>query len=161
MEHGENIVTNNTGDYASNTTGGFVSNAADTRNLDNVKKIVDGRQLDEEPTAGQAPRFSENDEAVYAIRFQHDSSADGTIDVPDAKLYDRLGTEGTNHVRYGEPFTGNGFTSSRVPGERVIPESYANGVTMKPGAEMWRIGADGKQELVGVLHGREWVRIGE
>ncbi|NYI66813.1 hypothetical protein [Spelaeicoccus albus] len=107
-----------------------------------MKKIVDGLRLDEDPPAGQPRRFSENDDAVYAIRFQQHPTGGGT-----------------NDVRYGDPFTGDGFTSSTADSNRIIPEFYANKTGMKSGAEMWRINSEGQQELVGVLQGKTWISV--
>jgi hypothetical protein len=131
--------------FDATTIGGSVTNAADTLHLSTVEGVFDGLRLDYPGTP-----FQDFGETVSVIRFQPDG---GTFVIPQNA--DMAGTP-TRFDSWSSPFTGNGFTGAHD----VIPESYAQGVTMQTGAEMWELTTTGNQRLVAVLRGDEWIPAG-
>jgi hypothetical protein len=65
------------------------------------------------------------------------------------------GDPASGYDSWGDPFTGNGFTSAQ---DDVIPE-FQGLNQMQEGAEMWELRSDGTQQLTAVLRGRQWVRV--
>ena len=100
---------------------------------------------------------------VYAMRFA--KTDDLPLEIPDRSLANRAGEpshyhpDGMTRPSQWNPFLGNGFVGRG--GQAVIPEYHvAVPVTAVPdGAEMWRITADGREELVAVLQERRWLPL--
>ena len=82
-------------------------------------------------------RYTTSDPAVPSVPVSHDMG--GTYDAPAS-------------------YTGNGFTASE---HHLVPEyRYGQAVRAEPGAEIWRVNADGSEQLAGVLNDDGvWVRV--
>lgn len=131
-------------------TAGSVSVARDTRDLTTPASIYDGLALEYEGT-----KFAPDDDAIIAMRFT--VSRDTPVLVPDGPLAASLGLNEGHDPNYPYPFTGTGFTASH---DFTVPEYFLVGsVEMNQGAEMYRIRADGKEELLAVLQDRKWVLV--
>jgi hypothetical protein len=129
--------------------GGSVTVADDTSHITTPQQIHDGLRLDYSDTP-----FRPYDPGTHIIRFQADDTAPFSYDVP--RNSDMGGTS-NRYDSWADPFTGNGFTKS---GDDVIPEYFAQDVTMREGAEMWEVLDDGTQRLVAVLKGEHWIPQG-
>lgn len=131
-------------------TGGSVSVARDTHQLDDSQSIYDGLGLEYENTS-----FDPN-EPVVAMRFTVDDNTE--IHLPDQQL-SRLSGHGDSYdPGYPYPFTGTGFTASD---HFTVPEYFLDPKTkMNPGAEMYKINPDGSEELIAVLGTQSrWIRV--
>jgi hypothetical protein len=96
------------------------------------------------------PAFPDDSTQSYSLRYQSDAA-------PVVPHNETWGGD----VKDGPPFTGNGFTASK---DHIMPEWYLkNPVTMKPGAEVWRLNSDGSSQLAGILREENevvrWVRV--
>jgi hypothetical protein len=142
------IMENNTRTVL-NQVGGSVTLADDTSHLTTPQAIHDGLRLDYSDT-----HFAPHDPGTHLIRFQADEVVPFSYDVP--RNSDMGGTS-DRYDTWADPFTGNGFTKS---GDDVIPEYFAQDVTMREGAEMWEVLDDGTQRLVAVLKDKHWIPQG-
>lgn len=136
--------------YPPDATGGSVSVAGDTRDLQTPQSVYDGLAL-EYPNTTFSPH-----EPLVAMRFTRE---DGTpAYVPDGQLSERTGHGPSFDPGYDYPFTGTGFTASD---HHTVPEYFLPGGTgMNPGAEMYRVNTDGSETLLAVLGDQgEWIRV--
>lgn len=129
--------------------GGSVTVADDTSHLTTPQQIHDGLRLDYSGTT-----FAPHDPGTHIIRFQADEVVPFAYDVP--RNSDMGGTS-NRYDTWADPFTGNGFTKA---GDDVVPEYFAQDVTMREGAEMWEVLDDGSQRLVAVLKDEHWIPQG-
>lgn len=146
------------------TAGGFVSDGADTAHLRTPQAIIEGLRLDYLENGG-SPYDSD---LMHLVRFQT-PEIDG-VGIPDEAARARLPEEHPYkdlpdlfESIQPPPHSSNGFTTSEVGGEPIIPEySTADGgnVPMRDGAEMWRMNRAGEEVLVGIFEAREWIRVG-
>jgi hypothetical protein len=136
--------------YAPDQTGGSVSVARDTLQLNSPERIYDGLALEYDATPF-AP-----DQPVVAMRFTVEG--DVSVHLPDHQLSNLTGHGDSYNPGYEYPFTGTGFTASD---HFTVPEYFLGGGTeMNDGAEMYRINPDGSQELLAVLKpDGEWIRV--
>lgn len=140
-----NLVQSGADDYILGNKSGFdvtqvrgsVAIADDVSHLGTPEEIRRGLRLDYSGTP-----FREGDPGTHVLRFRADNPAG--FEVP------RNSSMGgsTKFDTWTDPFTGNGFTKAT---DDLVPELYANNVTMRPGAEMWEILDNGNQRLVAVL----------
>lgn len=131
--------------YEVDGIGGSVTRVEDTAHLSTPGDLYDGLRLDYPGTP-----FQPDDDTMRVLRFEPD---DDNFVVP--RNSDMGGAE--RFDEWSDPFTGNGFTKA---GDDVVPEFQVDrGVTMRDGAEMWEIRADGAQELVAVLRKQQWVEV--
>lgn len=131
--------------YEVDGIGGSVTRVEDTAHLSTPGDLYDGLRLDYPGTP-----FQPDDDTMRVVRFEPD---DDNFVVP--RNSDMGGAE--RFDEWSDPFTGNGFTKA---GDDVVPEFQVDrGVTMRDGAEMWEIRADGAQELVAVLRKQQWVEV--
>jgi hypothetical protein len=142
------IMENNTRTVL-DRVGGSVTLADDTSHLTTPHAIHDGLRLDYSDT-----HFAPHDPGTHLVRFQADEVVPFSYDVP--RNSDMGGTS-DRYDTWADPFTGNGFTKS---GDDVIPEYFAQDVTMREGAEMWEVLDDGTQRLVAVLKDKHWIPQG-
>ncbi|TLH81907.1 hypothetical protein C1S82_03045 [Mycolicibacterium cosmeticum] len=136
--------------YPPDATGGSVSVARDTHELNTPDRIYDGLALEYEDTPFHPQK------PVVAMRFTVDDGV--PIHLPDEQLSQLTGNGPSFDPGYPYPFTGTGFTAS----ERfTVPEYFLPaGTTMNPGAEMYRIATDGSEELIAVLGpNQEWIGV--
>ncbi|MBI3224605.1 MAG: hypothetical protein HYZ39_06070 [Mycolicibacterium cosmeticum] len=136
--------------YPPDVSGGSVSVARDTPELDTPDRVYDGLALEYEDTPFHP------DKPVVAMRFTVDDSV--PIHLPDEQLSQLTGHGPSFDPGYPYPFTGTGFTAS----ERfTVPEYFLPaGTKMNAGAEMYRIGTDGSEELIAVLGpDEEWIGV--
>ena len=136
--------------YPPDVSGGSVSVARDTPELNSPDRVFDGLALDYEDTPFHP------DKPVVAMRFTVDDSV--PIHLPDEQLSQLAGRGPSFDPGYPYPFTGTGFTAS----ERfTVPEYFLPaGTKMNAGAEMYRIGTDGSEELIAVLGpNEEWIGV--
>ncbi|WP_188668780.1 hypothetical protein [Tersicoccus solisilvae] len=77
------------------------------------------------------------------------------------QLYDENGNELMPDDPSQWPNTGTGLTSSRVDGAEIMPELSIDkpNAPIRNGAQMWKIDKQGKEELVGIFHEGDWVRL--
>jgi hypothetical protein len=137
-------------EYPPANTGGSVSVARDTHNLDTPEKIFEGLALDYEGSA-----FGPDRPAV-AMRFTVDDHS--SVSNPDHELSQRTGHGPSYNPGYPYPFTGTGFTASDG---FTVPEYFlAGGARMNPGAEMYDINPDGSESLIAVLSSDlKWIKV--
>ncbi|MVU81406.1 hypothetical protein GPX89_29705 [Nocardia sp. ET3-3] len=140
----ESILTNNFPNpkFPSDGIGGSVTAEADTAHLMTPEQLFDGLRLDYDNTP-----FAPDDPAIFALRFGIERG--GTL-VPDGPLADLIPHAPPGFdTGYPWPATGTGWTASL---NELIPEYFLEeGTTMKAGAELVRITADGAQEVLRVL----------
>lgn len=141
--------------------GGFVSDGADSAHLRTPGAIIDGLRLDYDGSPYDR-------DSMHVVRFQTpETEGIGIPDerarasLPDGHPYKDLPDLFQNILP--DPHSSNGFTTSEVRGDWIIPEySTVEGgnVPMREGAEMWRMSRAGDEVLVGIFDGRKWVRVG-
>ncbi|MEN4475850.1 toxin glutamine deamidase domain-containing protein [Mycolicibacterium cosmeticum] len=136
--------------YPPDATGGSVSVARDTHELNTPDRIYDGLALEYEDTPFHPQK------PVVAMRFTVDDGV--PIHLPDEQLSQLTGYGPSFDPGYPYPFTGTGFTASE---SFTVPEYFLPaGTTMNPGAEMYRIATDGSEELIAVLGpNQEWIGV--
>jgi hypothetical protein len=136
--------------YPPDATGGSVSVARDTHELNTPDRIYDGLALEYEDTPFHPQK------PVVAMRFTVDDGV--PIHLPDEQLSQLTGNGPSFDPGYPYPFTGTGFTASE---HFTVPEYFLPaGTTMNPGAEMYRIATDGSEELIAVLGpNQEWIGV--
>ena len=143
---------------------GFTARGTDVRDLTTPAALRDGLALDDGYPPGHPGSWTPVPEgAPHAYQLRWNQPAESPISPsfgathghePDADQMARLG--GVRHRRMGDPpFLGTGYTGGGVP------EYYADAAPFGPRAEMWKVRADGTEELVGVYTGRlkRWVRL--
>ncbi|WP_026817929.1 hypothetical protein [Arthrobacter castelli] len=142
-----------------------MSDGADTAHLRTPQAIIEGLRLDYLENGGSPY----DRDVMHLVRFQT-PEIDG-VGIPYEAARARLPEEhrykdlpGLYENIQGPPHSSNGFTTSEVGGERIIPEYFtADGgnVPMREGAEMWRINRAGEEVLVGIFDdNRKWIRVG-
>ena len=126
------------------TIGGFVSEAADVKNLATMHDVYWGLRLDYTGT-----KFSETGAGYAIIRFY--SSMASHLSVPYAKELDEESTQENNW-----PFGGGGFTTSTL-GEGGYPEWITNGYyAPDEGAELYEVTPQGREILRSVFLDGRW-----
>ena len=146
---------------------GFISKAADTNKLVTSGDYYHALGLDYGPNRVNSA-FVGADGAmkdVYAMRFKPES--DISVDIPADHLVKKANGADASKTGYStpngmdplgpdNPFTGNGFAGKGD--KQFVPEYTVNGkIDIPEGAEIWRIGPDGKQTLAAVHHNERWV----
>jgi len=142
--------------------GGFVTKAADTRDLVSPQLTHDGLGLGYPGT-----HYAVTDDSVYAVRFKNTDQY--AVQTPDGQLAIKAGDTGYVHHATGrvdpvtgieDPFRGNGFAGSKGMGvkEYVIDDDAA---VLSDGDEMYRLQADGSETPVAVFDDAtsQWVKI--
>jgi toxin YxiD len=130
------------------TVQGFMTRAQDVKMLDTPEKLFNGLRLDyvETPHA--------KDKSMFMIRFkamnpdQAKAACGGANDELVERVAGRYDMATKPWTRYGDPFTGHGFTKSTSP---VVPEyKHVEGLRMADGAELIEMTPDGQEVLIAV-----------
>ena len=163
------------------TARGFVARATDTADMHTTQDIFERLALDYHPGEGGVNRYrapGQNEippmggatarDEIFVMRFLSDDS--DILQTPRDKTYgnavdpDQVEAWTKAARDDGDPFVGSGFSE----GFRGVPEWTTPGgasMEMRPGAEMWRVTADGQEQLAGVLRrdadsgALRWVRV--
>ena len=141
----QKILTKEQGEnYKWPTVQGYVTRAQDTTNLNTPRRVYNELRLDYKGT-----QFSKKDDCVIAIRFR--ASELDKIHIPFGGINEKGMAKMKGTVMEGSPFTGNGFTQAN---NAVIPEYKIfndKPVYLTDEAEMYKIYADGSEELYKVF----------
>jgi hypothetical protein len=146
------------GTYAPNQVGGFVAAAPDTVALKTADQVFHGLGLDYAGNPFQRADGTVGE--VFAVRFELDAPTAATLGVPMGPLEVQAGLPvtydaGVGAPGGGNPFLGNGFVGKG--GDAVIPEIHLpNRTVIGDRSEMYRIGADGSEQLFAVLINGAW-----
>ncbi|WP_167051953.1 toxin glutamine deamidase domain-containing protein [Salinibacterium sp. ZJ77] len=149
------------GTYQPNQVSGFIAAASDTQALTDARKVFDGLGLDY--TGHDFASADGKVEEVFAVRFTDDAVGPMlSLQDPIAPLEVQAGANpgyvvsGMGPLGSGNPYLGNGFVGKGQ--DALIPEYHQPGFVpaYRDGAEMWRIGANGSEELFAVLSNGTW-----
>ena len=118
---------------------GFITKAADTKHFNSFDDLYYGLRLDYDGT-----KFFLDEGACYAIRFKSEE-VPLQINVPRGRAF-----------KDPYPFTSHGFTAG-IKGRIGVPEfTVKKGakISIKDGAEIWKITRDGRQTLYAVFENK-------
>ncbi len=126
------------------TIGGFITTAADVKQLSTMQEVYDGLRLDYEGST-----FFVNGAGYGVIRY-YSNSAD-KLSIPYA---DALG--GNQQSSWEWPWGGAGFTTSTL-GYGGYPEYFAEGYDVpEEGAEIYEVTPEGREMLRSVFNDGQW-----
>ena len=118
---------------------GFITKAADTKRFNSFDDLYYGLRLDYDGT-----KFFLDEGSCYAIRFRS-KEVPLKINVPRGRAF-----------KDPYPFTSHGFTAG-IKGRIGVPEfTVKKGakISIKDGAEIWKITRDGRQTLYAVFENK-------
>jgi hypothetical protein len=103
--------------------------------------------------------FGPDDEEAYVLRWV--AHREGLYRIPYGGGNEQAMRAMEGWVVERPPFRGNGFAPSE--GRDVIAEFKVDSVRLPHGAQLWRVDADGAEQLVAVLDadGPRWLRVGD
>jgi hypothetical protein len=130
---------------------GFVTIAADTKQLDTFDRLYYGLRLDYKDSPFTKTFIGTTDRNCAVLRFKSDQA--GTAVIPTLNEVD------VNSY----PFTGTGFTSGKM-NNLGVPEWQLKGakdhsIPIKDESEIWRISEDGHETLVARYINNKFVKV--
>ena len=118
---------------------GFITKAADTKRFNSFDDLYYGLRVDYDGT-----KFFLDEGSCYAIRFRS-KEVPLNVDIPRGSKF-----------KTPYPFTSHGFTAG-IKGRIGVPEfTVKKGakISIKDGAEIWKITRDGRQTLYAVFENK-------
>jgi hypothetical protein len=147
------------------TVGGFVAKLVDTLHLTTPAKIFSALRLDY-----PGSQFRPTQESITVLRTRiNPGTAERNLFAPGSPRTVRTADQvGSHRLAWrvhedAPPFSGSAFTAEPVDG---VPEfligdgpGYDGAIRLSEGAEIWRIAANGDEQLVAVFHGGVWTQL--